>query len=201
MLRPPGLALFLSVFIAGCAGAPPPAPPLMSPLSEAKYFGYSERTVGPDQIEVTYLAPARRVALDRAKRAADIARARELAEDIALWRAAQVAMTRKARAFRVLNRRSDANLELRERIEGYPHYPFFLHRHPRDRRSRFSHYGFYRGYPYDPFLSIGRDARVQVQATVTIALLKRKGPRTIDPSATAARLRAKYPGALGAPKK
>ena len=196
MLRPLGLALLVSVFVAGCVGTPPPAPPLMSALSEAKYFGYSERTVGPDQIEVTYLAPTRRVALDRERRAADIARARELAEDIAMWRAAQVAMTRKARAFRVLNRRSDANLELRERIEGYPYFPRHFHRYSRFRRHRF-----YGGYPYDPFLRIGRAARVQIKATVTIVLLKRKGRGAIDPRATAARLSRKYPGALGAPAK
>jgi len=149
-----------------------------------------------DQIEVTYLAPTRRVALDRGRRAADVARARELAEDMALWRAAQVANTRKARAFQIVNRRSNANLELREHIQGYP---YFSHR--LDRRSRFNRHGFYGGYPRAPFLRVGRSARVQIQATVTIALLKRSGRRTIDPRATAARLNRKYPGALSAPAK
>ncbi|HUT48196.1 MAG TPA: hypothetical protein VM325_02560 [Alphaproteobacteria bacterium] len=196
MLRPLGLAFLFSVFVAGCAGAPPPAKPLMSPLSEAKDFGYSERSVGGDQVEVTYLAPTRRVSLDRDKRAADIARVRELAEDLALWRAAQVAMTRKAAAFRVLSRRSDANLELREQIDGYRHFPYHLHR-----RSRFNRHGIYGGYPYDPFLKVERVARVQIQARVTIALLKRKRRRGIDPKATAARISRKYPGALSAPAK
>jgi hypothetical protein len=193
MLRPLGLAFSLSVLVAGCAGMAPPQKPLMSPLSEAKTFGYSERTLAADQIEVTYLAPTRDVSLDRQARAAEIANTRVLAEDLAMWRAAQVAITRKAKAFRVLNRRSDANLELRERLEGYPHFPYHLRRHYRDR-----YYGFY---PYDPFYRIDRAARVQIQATVTIALLKRRRRGGIDPRATAAQMSRKYPNALSVPAK
>lgn len=202
MFRPHGLAILpsvlaiLAVVAAGCTVIAPPKKPLMSPLSEARTFGYSERSLAADQIEVTYLAPARDVSLSREARASEIAMARVLAEDLAMWRAAQVAIARKARAFRVLNRRSDANLELRELIEGYPYVPHYYRRHYRDRR-----YGLYGYYPYDPFFRIDRVARVQIKATVTIALFKRKRRSTIDARATAALMSRKYPNALSAPAK
>lgn len=197
MLRPLGLAFLLSMLLAGCAAAPPPAKPLMSPLADARTFGYSERSVASDRVEVTYLAPTRRVSLDRTERTAEIAGARRLAEDLALWRAAQVAIARKAAAFRVVDRRSDANLLLREQLEGYPYYPYaFGSRILRRRR-----YGYYDVYPYDPFFRIDRFAHAQVKATVTIVLLKRKRPDAVDPHATEARLSRKYPNALTAPAK
>jgi hypothetical protein len=196
MFRPLGPAVVLSVLVAGCAGTPPPAKPLMSPISEARTFGYSERTLAPDQMEVTYLAPARDVSLDRKARAADIANARTLAEDLALWRAAQVALARKARSFRVLNRRSDANLELRERVGGYDYAPFYFRHYYRGRSL-----GYFEPYPLDPFFRIERAARVQVKATVTIELFKRKRRSTIDPRETADRLSRKYPDALSGPTK
>jgi len=193
MSRSLGLVLLLSLAAAGCAEIAPPQKPLMSPLSEARTFGYSERSLAADQVEVSYLAPAQEVPLDRAARTAEIAKARALAEDLALWRAAQVAIARKAGAFRIINRRSDANLELRERLEGYPYVPYYY------RRRRHRPFGYYGLHPYDPFFRIDRDARVQVKATVTIALMRRRGRSTIDPQATEAAMRGKYPGALGAP--
>jgi hypothetical protein len=200
MLRPLGLAFLMSVLppmlLTGCAGAPPPAKPLMSPLAEARTFGYAEQSVAPDQVQVTYLGPTRRVSLERAERAAEIAGARRLAEDLALWRAAQVALARKAAAFRVIDRRSDANLELREQLEGYPYFPHYYGRRFYRRR-----YGYYDPFPYDPFLDVHRFARVQVKATVTITLLKRKGRNGIDPRETAAQMSSKYPHALGGPAK
>jgi hypothetical protein len=140
------------------------------------------------------VTPARDVSLNRQARTAEIASARVLAEDLAMWRAAQVAITRNAKAFRVLNRRSDANLELRERLEGFHYAPYHFRRYDRGRRIR--PYGIY---GYDPFLWVDRDARVQVKATVTIALFKRKQRSTIDPQATVARMSRKYPNALSAP--
>lgn len=197
MSRPLGLTILLTalaVAVAGCAGIEPPRKPLMSALSEARSFGYSERSLAADQIEVTYLAPARDVSLDREVRTAEIASARVLAEDLAMWRAAQVAITRKAKAFRVLNRRSDANLELRERLEGFHYAPYGFRRYDRGRRIR--PYGIY---GYDPFYWVDRDAWVQIKATITIVLFKRQRRSTIDPRATVARMSRKYPNALGAP--
>ena len=102
MFRPLGFALLCSLTLAACAGTAPPRRPLMSPLSEARTFGYSERTVARDQVEVTYLGAARFVSLIRSDRRRDTAEARRQAEELALWRAAQVAMARKAEAFKVL---------------------------------------------------------------------------------------------------
>ena len=140
-------------------------------------------------------APAQRSSRpDRQARAAEIANARVLAEDLALWRAAQVALARKAKAFRILNRRSDANLELRERLEGFHYAPYYFPSYGRGRRIR--PYGIY---GYDPLYWVDRNARVQIKATVTIALFKRVQRSTIDAQATAARMSRKYPNALGAP--
>jgi hypothetical protein len=197
MFRPLGLAITLSVLAAlgaGCAGIQAPRKPLMSPLSEARTFGYSERSLADDRIEVTYLGPARDVSLDREARAAEIANARALAEDLAMWRAAQVAITRNAKAFRILNRRSDANVEFREWIESYPFGSYYFRRRYRDPRVR--PYGIY---AYDPFPRVDRAARVQIKATVTIALFKRKQRSTVDPQATSAEMSRKYPNALSAP--
>jgi len=187
MIRPLGLILLCSLGLVSCVGSAPPRRPLMSPLSEARTFGYSERTVARDEIEVTYLGRARFVSLIRNDRRRDTAIARKQAEELALWRGAQVALARKAKAFQVLNRRSNVDVEIRDHHYGYGFPPPYRHRNYRYRRHGF--FGGHAYYPYGPSLQA---AYAQAKATLTIALLARMRKGALNAKAVDARLRQKY---------
>src|SRR5471030_2381859 len=85
--------LALCAALAACQGAS--RPPLLSPLDQARLYGYSERELAPDRISVTFTGPSHRVvsyvpeAPDAETRAA-----RAEATDLAIWRAAAIAQAR-----------------------------------------------------------------------------------------------------------
>lgn len=180
------IATLAVALLAGCADGPfaPPAP-LMSPLAQVKDYGYAERDLPGGQIEVSYLGPVRRVPVGRADRAPALDRARGEAEELALWRAAQVVLARNAKAFEVVDRRADAETEVRERFQGYSAYHYYVYRRG---------FGYYSYFPYDPFLYGRRDAYAQARAHLVVKPLDRMRPGAYDADATAARLKAKWGG-------
>lgn len=172
----------LTVLLGACAGAPPP--PLMTPLAETRTHGYAEKTLPGGRIEVSYLGPSRRVPVARAERAGHLEIARREAEDLALWRAAQIAIARKAPAFAVLDRRIDVDIEVRRTDGGYPFGGYGYHRY----RTR----GYYSFAPY-PFHGYGfRDAYAQARARLTVGFVKKSTPGARDALAVAAQMRQKY---------
>lgn len=191
--RSPGMFLKLNVFIVlgltlgACSGVPPPQPPLMTPLAQTRTHGYAEKTLSGGRIEVSYLGPSRRVPVTRAERALHLERARLEAEDLALWRAARIAIARKVPAFAILDRRIDVDVEIRRTDTVYPFGGYGYHRY----RGR----GYYPFSPY-PFHSYGfRDAYAQARARLTIGLVKKSTPGARDALAVAAQMRQKYPTA------
>lgn len=182
------MSLKLPVFVAltgllgACAGAPAPGPPLMTPLAETRTHGYAEKTLSRGRIEVSYLGPTRRVPVARAERAGHLEGARREAEDLALWRAAQIAIARKAPAFAVLDRRIDVDVEVRRIDGGYPFGGALYHRY----RTR-GHY------PFSPYPFFGfRDAYAQARARLTVGFVKKSTPGARDALAVAAQMRQKY---------
>src|SRR5262245_12333173 len=93
----------LSMALTACSSGP--QPPLLSPIADAKRYGFSEVQRGPDTLEVTYLGPSRRTVRFEPDRAADAEAARSQSTDMALWRAAQLAQQRSYLGFRVTQTR------------------------------------------------------------------------------------------------
>ncbi len=183
-MRSAGLVLAGALAVAGCA--PEARYPLYSPLELAESFGYSEQQLSETGYRVSYSAPIRRTYAYRGEKRQQQAEERlALAYDLALWRAAELALANGYPAFEVSDRDNSVQVDIRN--EYYHHYPFFhhgLHHHP----GFFPHhfYGYY-------------DRYAELAARVSIAVGFRDAPaaESFDAQATLKRLRAKYPDAAG----
>ncbi len=174
-MRSAGLVLAGALAVAGCA--PEARYPLYSPLELAESFGYAEQQLSETGYRVSYSAPIRRTyAYGREKRQQQAGERLALAYDLALWRAAELALANGYPAFEVSDRDNSVQVDIRN--EYYHHYPFFHHRH--------HFYGFY-------------DRYAELAARVSIAVDFRAAPDgdRLDAEATLKRLRAKYPDAAG----
>src|SRR5688572_28706029 len=91
-------AVLLATLVAGCTAAPPK--PAMVPLGQTGDFGYSERDVGTDRIEVTYTGSNIRVSFSQGREYSRLVADRAKTRDLAIWRAAQFADQRGMAAMR-----------------------------------------------------------------------------------------------------
>lgn len=162
-----------------------PKAPLMSPVSQVTDFGYSNRDLAGNRIEVTYLGPARRVSTWRDSRREAVDEAKAQAEELATWRAAQVALDKGKPAFQIVDKHTDVEVDVRDYYDPYPSawYPY---PYP---------YGWARGpfYPlYPRYYGNYRDAYAQAQSKLTVQLLDKMQPGAIDARETADRLSRKY---------
>ena len=103
-----GLAAVTVLVLAGCSQRPG-----YVPLSDHGRFGYAVETTGAEQFRVSFLAPRRTVTGDRdpANSAAARATVRE-AFDMALLRAAEVAVTRGRPELTVVGRQNDVDAQV-----------------------------------------------------------------------------------------
>jgi hypothetical protein len=179
-----GGALALAAALAACQAGPPP--PLLSPVEQAKRYGYAERELAPDRVEVTYMGPRRRVAsIVPTARDADTQPARTEAVDFALWRAAQIALARGFEGFRVVDRQITIDSQPDAFYPGpegaawpYWRYPGgFIYGPP--------------GFAATPYLSL------QVHAVLTVQLVHDLQPGDEAAGAAIERLRGAHPGAAG----
>lgn len=174
----------LTVLFGACTGALDPQPPLMTPLAETRTHGYAEKTLPGGRVEVSYLGPIRRVPVVRTERIRHLEVARLEAEDLALWRAAQIAIARKIPAFAIFDRRVDVDIEVRRSDSVYPFGGLGYRRY----RTR----GYYPLSPY-PFYGFGfRDAYAQARARLTVDFVKKSKPGARDALAVVAQMRQKY---------
>ncbi len=180
--------LIVFPLFAGCA--PAPVYPLYTPLEVAGSFGYAEQRISDIRYTVTYTAPVRTThAYGGERRDQDADRQVALAYDLALWRAAELALAHGHPAFRVAERNNDVQVDVRHDAYDDP-FPHFGHHH---RHGHFPHHypGRYASYAY-------------LAAGVTLAVeFRRAGAGdTFDARATRERLRAQYapataPGSSG----
>ena len=98
-----------AILVGSCATDP--THPLMSAWDDDSGFGYSERKIEKARYEVTYVGPFLRTHSSPDLRAADTKKFRRLAEDMALWRATDLAKTGKYSALQVVRTQSDTVLE------------------------------------------------------------------------------------------
>jgi hypothetical protein len=180
-LRRLGLALAMTVLAAACQSAPPR--PLYQPLEAGADFGYTERQIDDTHWEVTYAGPRYRSSYSDSKRDAESDAARSLAYDLALWRAAQIALEQNKPSFAVVSERRDLDrsTEVNRRYSPYPYYPYGF-RHP-------GYWGYWPWY-YDDYYSVR--AYGEATVTLTIDLDPDPGAQTIDAKEAATRLEDEY---------
>ena len=166
--------------LGGCQSAPPQ--PLFQPLEAGAAFGYTERQTDDTHWEVTYAGPRYRSSSSDSKSGAENQAARDQSYDLALWRAAQIALEQKRPSFAVVTERRDVDrsTEVSRRYPGYP----------------FSPYGFrYPGYwGYWPWYYDDYTVRSYGEATVTLTidLEPDAGARSFEAKETSDRLEAEY---------
>ena len=83
----------LMIAIAACAAGPPPqTKSAMVAATPQSGFGYSETKLASDRYEVSYVTPALSLPADGKARASALEKEARRAYDLALWRAAQLAL-------------------------------------------------------------------------------------------------------------
>ena len=164
-------AVFLATLVAACA-APPPKP-AMVPLGQTGDFGYSERDLGPDRIEVTYTGSNLRVSSSQGKNDSRMVAERAKTRDLAIWRAAQIADQRGMAGMKIENEARDTDVEVtRDYVRHFgPYYPYAY---------GWRRYGYCCGPSWfydDPFYyQPVRRAYGQAVTTLTVQLLKQHDP-------------------------
>jgi hypothetical protein len=167
-------ATLLAILVAACATPPPK--PAMVPLGQTGDFGYSERDVGTDRIEVTYTGSNIRVSSSEGRDDSRLVAEREKTRDLAIWRAAQIADQRGMAAMKIENEARDTDLQVtRDYGYGYggygygPYYPYGW--------RRYGYWGHPTWFYDDPFYyQPVRRAYGQAVTTLTVQLLKQYDP-------------------------
>lgn len=176
-----------ALLLAACAGQPRP---LYAPFGQLGGYGYTEEQLSETRLRVRYEAPTDTTydvgRLERERQAdAQVA----LAYDMALLRAAELALARGFPAFAVTERENDVAVDVQP---VYPFYrdpflfpgPFHRRRHP---------------YFYPTPYYFERHATVGAGVTLLVELRRSAGPEALDARATISRLQTKYPNARPAP--
>lgn len=136
--------LAAALLIAGCAAGP--QYPLYSPLAVAGSFGFTEQRVNDTTYRITYLAPRRTAYSPNASVEPYRTALLNLATDMALMRAAELAQTNGYQSFRVSQRDNDMDVN-RERYDGWCEDPFWPRRpyhYPRTYRCGPDGYTYFR---------------------------------------------------------
>lgn len=180
----------LALFAVAACSAPAPRPAMVQETDEVRY-GYSDRELSDGRFEVTYQTPVLRTSASTLSRDDDIAAEKRRAYDLALWRAAQIAIDRGYERILVDTSHSDAEVEVDENI--YPGYgsPWY------------GGYGYYNGgwpdpygYRYSPFFYAPPYYRsfayMKVTVTLTVSEAYPANAKALDALATAARLSTQY---------
>lgn len=177
-------ALALLLLASGCGLAYP----LYTPQEVARTYGYAEQALPDNRYRVSYVAPSSTgfdtgPANRRAHADAQVA----LAYDLALLRAANIALEKGFPAFAVSDRVNDVAADLR--TDYYDPWPYRWNR----RRYPFD------PYPYYPYYSYDRTATIGAAVTLTIELRIAVGPGTFDAAAIRSEVMARWPDAAGKP--
>lgn len=188
-------AVVAAALAAACTTVPPK--PAMVPLGQSGEFGYSDRDLGENRIEVTYTGANIRVSASEGRDDSRVTAEEAKIRDLALWRAAQIADQRGMAAMKIENEARDTDVEVtRQYVQrmapfGYAH-PFYWRRH-----------GYCCGPSWfydDPFYyQPVRRANAQAVITLTVQLLEQYDPNDkaqIPVKETLERLRAERSGAV-----
>lgn len=171
IFRNAAIAMLVMGGLSACASPPPK--PAMVPLGQTGDFGYSERDLGNDRIEVTYTGAAVRVPSSATRDSAAVRAELAKTHDLALWRAAEVADQRGKAAIKIDKELRDTDIEVtRQYVRSAVPFGY--------RPYHWNHYGYY-GRPswfYDDpiyYQSVRRGAG-RVTTTLTVLLLDAHDP-------------------------
>jgi hypothetical protein len=188
-------ALLAAAVLAGCT-TPPPPKPAMVPLGQTGDFGYSERDLGGDRVEIVYTGAAVKVPSTANRNSAQVQAELAKTHDLAVWRAAQVAKDRGMAAFKIERETRDTDIEVSQYYApmssplGYRPY-----------WGPYGYYGGYRSWYYDdPFYyrPVRRGAG-RVTTTLTVLLFKTHNAADAEQLSTAdtlTKLQAERAGAV-----
>lgn len=154
--------------VAACATTPPK--PAMVPLGQTGDFGYSDRDLGQDRIEVTYTGATIPVSSSQGRNDSRVTAELAKIHDLALWRAAQIADQRGMAAMKVENETRDSNVNVTQQYvqRVSPFYdPFWP-------RRRYCCGPFYDDDPF--YYQPVRRANAQSITKLTVLLLKQYDP-------------------------
>jgi hypothetical protein len=156
--------------VAACATPVPK--PAMVPLGQTGDFGYSERDVGQDRIEVTYTGANIRVSSSQGKADSRVTAEQAKIHDLALWRAAQIADQRAMAGMKIESETRDTDVQVTRSYNYGPYYPYYPYHWRR--------YGYCCGPSWfydDPFYyrPVNR-ANAQSITKLTVLLLKQYDP-------------------------
>ena len=187
------MAACAALVLAACMAEPKPA---MVAFGQTGDFGYSERDLGDDRIEVTYTGAAIRVSSHQGRNDSRVRADNEQTRDLALWRAAQIADERGMEAMKVENETRDTDFAMTVQYVPafYPYYGFH-------RRWHHHHYCCGPSWFYDDdyYTQPVRRAYSQSVTTLTILLLKTRDPNDatqLSAQETLTRLQASRSGAV-----
>jgi hypothetical protein len=170
-----------TAFVAACVATVPPRP-VMSPWSEDARFGYSDRALDETQIEVNYKTPFTLIRDDPTERSLRVEEVRELANDLALLRAAEIALARGFPALSVVDSKFDTQTEIHTSAGAIPRYGY---RHTLGGVRAIERQG-----------PDTRTTWMQGETALRAALKRRADSGDHDAAATAERLRARYEGVM-----
>jgi hypothetical protein len=169
----PSLLLAIAAMALAACTTPAPPRPAMQPLSVAGNFGFSDRNIDDDTIEVTYRGAEVTVSSRTPREDARIAAEKEKVHDLALLRAARIAQERGIPAIRIISEKTDSDVDVQSYPRcraapfwgppgywGYPGYGYG-YRH---------HRGYY-GWPDDYACSETRSAKGKATAVLTVDLV------------------------------
>lgn len=188
-------ALFMAALVAACATPVPK--PAMVPLGQTGDFGYSDRDVGQDRIEVTYTGSNIRVSSGQGKDDSRVKAEHAKIHDLALWRAAQIADQRGMAAMKIESETRDTDVQVTRSYNYGPYYPYYPYYPYHWRR-----YGYCCGPSWfydDPFYyrPVNR-ANAQSVTKLTVQLLKQYDPndkQQLSVKETLGKLQAERAGA------
>jgi hypothetical protein len=176
----------VAVLASGCTIAPPA--PLLSPVEVVKSYGYSETALGDNRYQVNYVAPAQRTGRSVDMRAATAAAERKLAYDLAVWRAAQLALAHGYAGFKLGN--TNANINTYEEEPAYLPPPWWG-------PGRFHRSSF--GDTWGPYWEPSPFVLLQLDLTIDVLMEPSPGAGDYHARGAIEQLRRTYPDAEGAP--
>lgn len=187
----------VGIMLAACTTPAPPRP-AMQPLSVAGNFGFSDRNIDGDTVEITYRGAEVKLSGNNPRGDARISSEKDKVHDLALLRAARIAQERGAPAFRVISEKTDSDID----VQSYPHctaapfwgpgFGYYGHRH-----SYGYGYGGY-GWPHYGYpCSERRWASGKAVAVLTVDLIAKPvaGDESLDTAETIAKLEKIYANA------
>jgi hypothetical protein len=185
-----GGLMVAATLMAACAESRQPPVAAMVAQSANGDYGYSEERLAPDLFVVTYVSPRLRATRD-ADDSHGLAGEKLRVYDLALWRAAQLAVEHGYAAFRVQQESRDVDVTVRSEPI-YPAYaptPFLFARHCH--WPCFWPYGYWPSYPY---YDGGQRTRATGRVTVklTVKMLPQSDDDAFDSKSTVDRLRKSY---------